>query len=246
MEDRTPSRDTLDPIERASIDELQALQLTRLQCSLRHAYDNVPHYRRAFEAAGVHPGRLQGTRRSRPVSPPPASPISGRIIRSACSPYPGSGSPGSTPPPEPPANRPSSATPRRCRHVGHCHGPLDPGRGRSTRRSGAHRLWIRPFHRRARRTLRRGAVGLHGHPGLRWDDRTTGHPDQGLRTGFHHGHPVVHAVDHRRDGAAGHRSDDHVLETGHLRCRTLDQRHAAWRWNHGWTCMPSTSTACRR
>ena len=55
MDDRTPSRDTLDPIERASIDELRALQLTRLQFSLRHAYDNVPHYRRAFEAAGVHP-----------------------------------------------------------------------------------------------------------------------------------------------------------------------------------------------
>jgi phenylacetate-CoA ligase len=55
LDDRTPSRDTLDPIERASIDELQALQLTRLQFSLRHAYDNVPHYRRAFEAAGVHP-----------------------------------------------------------------------------------------------------------------------------------------------------------------------------------------------
>ena len=38
-----------------SVDELRALQLTRLQWTLRHAYDNVPHYRRAFDAHGVHP-----------------------------------------------------------------------------------------------------------------------------------------------------------------------------------------------
>src|SRR6202012_3127780 len=47
--------DGLEPIETASIDELRSLQLERLQWSLRHAYDNVPHYRGAFEAAGVHP-----------------------------------------------------------------------------------------------------------------------------------------------------------------------------------------------
>ena len=45
----------LDPIERASRDELQALQLDRLRWTLQHAYDHVPHYRRAFDAAGVHP-----------------------------------------------------------------------------------------------------------------------------------------------------------------------------------------------
>jgi phenylacetate-CoA ligase len=45
----------LDPIERASADELQALQLRRLQWSLQHAYDHVPHYRAAFDARGVHP-----------------------------------------------------------------------------------------------------------------------------------------------------------------------------------------------
>ena len=44
-----------EPIETASRDELAALQLLRLRWSLRHAYDNVPHYRRAFDAAGVHP-----------------------------------------------------------------------------------------------------------------------------------------------------------------------------------------------
>ena len=45
----------LEPIERASADELRALQLERLRWSLRHAYANVPHYRAAFDAAGVHP-----------------------------------------------------------------------------------------------------------------------------------------------------------------------------------------------
>jgi phenylacetate-CoA ligase len=50
-----PDPALLDPAERMGTDELRALQLTRLQESLRHAYDNVPHYRRAFDAAGVHP-----------------------------------------------------------------------------------------------------------------------------------------------------------------------------------------------
>jgi phenylacetate-CoA ligase len=55
MLDLTPTPESLDPIERASRDELTALQLGRLQRTLAHAYTNVPHYRRAFDAAGVHP-----------------------------------------------------------------------------------------------------------------------------------------------------------------------------------------------
>jgi phenylacetate-CoA ligase len=51
----TSIRDGLDAIERASIDEVQALQRERLARTLRHAYDCVPHYRRAFDARGVHP-----------------------------------------------------------------------------------------------------------------------------------------------------------------------------------------------
>ncbi|RZT84243.1 phenylacetate-CoA ligase [Pseudonocardia sediminis] len=50
-----PAPETLDPEERMSVDELRALQLTRLQWTLRHAYANVPHYTRAFDAHGVHP-----------------------------------------------------------------------------------------------------------------------------------------------------------------------------------------------
>ena len=49
----------LDPIEKASIDELRALQLQRLQWSVLHAYENVAHYRESFRAAGVHPQDLR-------------------------------------------------------------------------------------------------------------------------------------------------------------------------------------------
>jgi phenylacetate-CoA ligase len=46
----------LEPIETARPETLRALQLERLQWSLQHAFDNVPHYRRKFDAAGVKPG----------------------------------------------------------------------------------------------------------------------------------------------------------------------------------------------
>jgi phenylacetate-CoA ligase len=52
---RTLRPGDLEPIETASRDELAALQLTRMRQSLRHAYDNVAHYRNAFERHGVHP-----------------------------------------------------------------------------------------------------------------------------------------------------------------------------------------------
>jgi phenylacetate-CoA ligase len=49
----------LDPIERASRDEIAALQLTRLRATLDNVYANVPHYKRAFDAKGVHPSDLR-------------------------------------------------------------------------------------------------------------------------------------------------------------------------------------------
>ena len=55
MMDLTPPRDSLEPIEIASRDEIAALQLERLRWSLAHAYENVPFYRASFDAAGVHP-----------------------------------------------------------------------------------------------------------------------------------------------------------------------------------------------
>jgi phenylacetate-CoA ligase len=54
-----PAPNDLEPIERASKDELQALQLVRLKQTLQHAYDKVPHYKQAFDAAGVHPKDLK-------------------------------------------------------------------------------------------------------------------------------------------------------------------------------------------
>jgi phenylacetate-CoA ligase len=55
---KSPGAD-LEPIEKASRDELQALQLQRMKWSLQHAYDNVPHYRKKYDAAGVHPSDLR-------------------------------------------------------------------------------------------------------------------------------------------------------------------------------------------
>jgi len=56
--DLAPRRDELDPIEIAYRDEIAALQLARLKCTLAHAHANVAHYRDGFRAAGVHPDDL--------------------------------------------------------------------------------------------------------------------------------------------------------------------------------------------
>ncbi|MDI4632155.1 phenylacetate--CoA ligase [Pelomonas sp. V22] len=56
---KNPSPGELESIETASRDELQALQLERLRWSLTHAYENVPHYKAAFDAKGVHPSDLK-------------------------------------------------------------------------------------------------------------------------------------------------------------------------------------------
>jgi phenylacetate-CoA ligase len=54
-----PKRDELNPIEIASRDEIAALQLRRMKWSLKHAYENVSHYKKSFDAAGVHPDDLK-------------------------------------------------------------------------------------------------------------------------------------------------------------------------------------------
>ena len=51
----TTPTDLLDPIEKASRDEITALQIQRLKATLENVHQNVPHYRHAFDAAGVHP-----------------------------------------------------------------------------------------------------------------------------------------------------------------------------------------------
>ena len=55
MHDLSPQPGDLDPIETAPVEQLRALQLERLQWSVRHAHDNVAHYRSALDEAGVGP-----------------------------------------------------------------------------------------------------------------------------------------------------------------------------------------------
>src|SRR5882724_7047034 len=57
--DIAPDKKDLNPIEIASRDEIAALQLRRMKWSLKHAYQNVAHYKKSFEAAGVHPDDLK-------------------------------------------------------------------------------------------------------------------------------------------------------------------------------------------
>jgi phenylacetate-CoA ligase len=70
MLDLTPRPGDLEPIETASRDELESLQLERLRASLLHAYENVPFYRRAFDDAGANPAdcRELGDLRSFPFT----------------------------------------------------------------------------------------------------------------------------------------------------------------------------------
>jgi phenylacetate-CoA ligase len=59
MSARHPQPGELEAIETASRDEIAALQLKRLKATLASAYENVPHYRQAFDAKGVHPNDLK-------------------------------------------------------------------------------------------------------------------------------------------------------------------------------------------
>src|SRR5512138_2744493 len=59
MTARKPSPSELEPIECASRQDLQALQLERLRWTLQHAYDNVQCYRQKFDRAGVKPSDLK-------------------------------------------------------------------------------------------------------------------------------------------------------------------------------------------
>ena len=58
MEDLSPSPGSLEPIERASRDELQALQLDRLRHTVQTVFDRVPFYREQFERRGLHPSDI--------------------------------------------------------------------------------------------------------------------------------------------------------------------------------------------
>ena len=59
MLDLAPKKSDLEAIEIASRDEITALQTERLKWSLKHAYNNVKHYKQAFDQHGVHPDDLR-------------------------------------------------------------------------------------------------------------------------------------------------------------------------------------------
>ena len=59
MRDLTPKKQELEPIEIASIDEIKALQLSRLKWSVDHAYKNVAFYKKKYDEIGIHPGDLK-------------------------------------------------------------------------------------------------------------------------------------------------------------------------------------------
>jgi hypothetical protein len=192
----------LEPIETASRDELQALQLERLKWSLRHAYDNVAHYRRTFDAAGVHPDDLHTladlakfpfTTKSDLRDNYPfglfAVPRE-QVVRVHAS----SGTTG----------KPTVVGyTARDIDVGERDGALDPRGRRPAGRHAAQRVRLRALHRRPRHSLRRGAARLHGRADVGRADREAGAADPRFRAEDHPRHAVVHAEPDRRDGAAG-------------------------------------------
>jgi phenylacetate-CoA ligase len=62
MPAHTTPTELLDSIERASRDEITTLQIQRLKTTLNHVYQNVAHYRKAFDDKGVHPDDLKELR----------------------------------------------------------------------------------------------------------------------------------------------------------------------------------------
>ena len=56
---KKPMPGDLEHIETASRDEIAALQLERMKRTLKHAYENVPHYKQKFDEKGVHPDDLK-------------------------------------------------------------------------------------------------------------------------------------------------------------------------------------------
>ena len=158
--------------------ELEALQLERLRETLRSAYEQVPHYRHAFDEAGVGPDDLASLGRPRAVpvhrQGRPAGELPVRDVRGAAR------AGGARPRLERHDGQADRGRlhPRGHRHLGRGDGALDPGRGRPARRPRARGLRLRAVHRRARRALRRRAARLHGGADQRRHDRAAGAADR--------------------------------------------------------------------
>ena len=196
--DLTPQRSDLDPIEIASRDEIAALQLERLKWSLKHAYDNVAHYKRRVRQGRRASRRSQAACRSRASFPfttkddlrenypfgmfaVPREQVDAhpRLVRHDR---------------QADGGRLHRA---RHRHVGGRLRAQHARERRAARHDGAHRLRLRPVHRRARRALRRRAAGLHGGAGVGRHDRAAGAADRRFQARRHHGDAELHACDSR-------------------------------------------------
>lgn len=166
----------LDPIETASLDELQALQTERLKWTLHHAYNNVPMYKRKFDAAGVHPDDFneladirkfpcttkQDLRDNYPFDTF-AVPME-QVVRIHA----------------------SSGTTGKPTVVGYTQGDIDNWANlvarscaprAAARRTNSRGVWLRPVYRRAGGALRRRAFRRDGDPDVRRPDGETGAAD---------------------------------------------------------------------
>ena len=246
MLDLSPKKQDLDPIEMASRDEIAALQLKRLKWTLRHVYDNVPHYWKKFDQAGVHPDDLNSlddlakfpfTTKEDLRSNYPfglfAVPMQ-QIVRTHAS-----------------SRHDRQADcgglhQGRHRHLGGRRGAVDSRVRRQVRHARACLVRLRAVHRRPRRALRCRAARLHDDSGLGRHDRAAGAADLRLRARHHHGDAELYAGHPGRvpkSRASTHarprsKSASSGRNHGPMPCARRSSRRS--------TCTPSTSTACRR
>ncbi len=230
---------------RRALDELRALQLKRLKAAVARAA-HVPHYQKAICRGRHCARRREKPRRSRQVSfhhqGRSAAELSVRHVRGA--------------------DERDRAHPRvkrhhrqadggrlyarRHRHVGDADGALDPRRRRQARRQDAHRLRLRPVHRRLGLSLRRRISRLRGHPGQRRLYRAPGAADLRFRARHHRCDAVLSARDRRRVRSPGHRCAQIVAAHRAARRGAVDRRRCAPRSSAAWVSMRSMSTAFRK
>ena len=186
----------IEPIEKASIDELRALQLARLKSAVHTSYERVPHYRRKFDAAGVHPRRSEATR-----SDLARFPFTSKDDLRQNYPF----GMFAVPMDEIVRIHASSGTTGKPTVVGYTRGDIEPGRGlmaRSIRAAGGRAR--DKIHVAYGYGLFTGGLGAHygGEylgaaviPVERRLHRTAGAADQRFQARHHHGDAVLHAGD---------------------------------------------------
>ncbi len=219
---KKPAPGDLEPIERASASELKALQLERLRWSLDHAYRNVPHYRKAFDAAGVKPSDVKS------LADLARFPFTTKADLRDNYPF------GMFAVPREQVVRihASSGTTGKPTVVGYTARDIDTWAtvmARSIRAAGGRpgdRVHVAYgyglFTGGPRRPLRRREARLHGDSDVGRHDRAPGAAHLRLRARDHHGDAVVHAGDRRGDRAAGQGSARLSARGRHLRRRAVD------------------------